>query len=119
MRLFRLEGPVVPYARHVGVGKSGHNPARYAAWRDAAAYRLRSLDALANTQPLVGDASVRIVVDRDGVTIEVDESPRRRPRGVRGDIDNLAKAVLDALVDARVITDDRHVVALSVEFADE
>jgi Holliday junction resolvase RusA-like endonuclease len=39
-----------------------------------------------------------------------------RPKGLRGDGDNYEKAVLDVLVDAGVIGDDRQVQASSWEF---
>ena len=101
------------------VTKTGRTyyPARYDAWRRAAALEVRA--QLAGADPLRGPVVLEVVI--------VHPRPKRAPRGLkawwgpgrvvkatRPDIDNGAKAVLDALDAGGLLSDDGQVVALTV-----
>ena len=64
-----------------------------------------------------GPVEVTIDFGADDFTVRVEECERVRPKGLSGDIDNLSKAVLDALQkDGGAYTDDRLVQALDARF---
>ena len=77
---------------------------RYQTWARAAGNELISQRASWNTKGIKGPVSVEINLGR--------------PR-VRRDIDNCAKAVLDLLVECRVIEDDSHVERLEIDWRGE
>ena len=109
-----VPGTPVPWARttsHVtGNGKIRRNtPTRYRGWKGAAAtlfgYTWKS------SRPHEGPIRVDVLA--------VYKLPQRKPqlpirtwRPHRPDIDNVGKAVLDALTDARLVRDDCQVVSL-------
>ena len=97
-------------------------PHRYRTWKRSAVEILAGAAGWRTFDP-ASALEVEITVYPDGVTVDL--SPTRfdlgyldRRAGLRGDIDNYAKAVLDALQDADVIADDRQIVALSVRFGE-
>ena len=84
-----LEGRVTPKARPRFTGKTTYLPEGYRQWKDGAIAQIT--DQLpAHWQPL----------ERVTATIHLHGSHR-------GDLDNLAGAILDALVQAGVVVDDR------------
>ncbi len=84
-----LVGKITPKARPRVAGGHAYLPKRYRDWKDAAIASLR--------QQLPSDW-----VPRCGVAITIAISGKQR-----GDADNIAGAVLDALVQAGVLEDDR------------
>ena len=70
--------------------------------------------------PTVSPVSLTITILSDSVEVSVNDVADRglRPRGIRGDIDNYAKAVMDAL-NGIVYDDDRRVVELVVRFGED
>jgi Holliday junction resolvase RusA-like endonuclease len=116
---FRLEGRPVPFGRHEGTGKKAHNPEEYAAWRAEQGHKLKALLKLRPPRVDLHDDPVRVHVWLEGAAVEVEvvrEVHALRPKGLRGDIDNYVKGVLDVLVDAGVVGDDRQVQAVTAEF---
>jgi Holliday junction resolvase RusA-like endonuclease len=85
---FILQGEIVPKARPRFSGGRTYLPAKYRDWKTQAIEALRAQWELG---PPIAKASVTILV--------LNQS--------RGDIDNIAGAVLDALVQAGVVQDDR------------
>lgn len=65
--------------------------------------------------PLTGPLAVDITLHGDSVVIVVDEAEKPATR-LRGDIDNYAKTVLDAL-NKKAWADDSQIVSLTVRFA--
>lgn len=92
-----------------GQGRTYHD-ADYERWLDAAAWHMTRLPKHS------GPVEVSIVVHADRFSFEVTPCERSRPTGVRGDIDNFAKAVLDAAERAGVFGNDRQVQALTIRF---
>lgn len=122
-----LRGRPMPFKRHItrvdAEGKPhGSHPPEYRQWQQIAAAKL---SAQASFGEITGPVAVEIVVSAGETRVSVVsvEGQGARPTRVTGDIDNYAKAVLDALQqgDHPVIRDDRQVVSLSVRFggADE
>lgn len=93
-------------------------PKRYQAWKDRA---VPQLQASAKLRRFPGEVAVAIDVfpDRTEVRISAIEPEDRRRQTLRGDVDNYAKAVLDALQDAGTLTDDHQVADLRVRFRPE
>lgn len=91
------------------------NPTRYRRWKADAA---QLLAVAGRYRRMHGEVTVALTVHRNGlaVTVEAVDKPLLRPEGIIGDLDNYTKAVLDALVDAGILGDDRQVVALEVVF---
>lgn len=99
-----------------GVPRS-HNPKAYREWKTEAAAKLA---AFAGYRTFTGEVSVVVDVTRGGLSIQVQgldrEDPRRSPTGLTGDVDNYAKAALDALQASAVLGDDAQVSELTVRF---
>jgi Holliday junction resolvase RusA-like endonuclease len=95
---FFLPGPVVPKARPRVTVNGTYNPENYSAWKqDAIAYFERQWAR----EPL------------SGVTVSI---LLKGKHSRRGDLDNIAGAILDALVQAEILKDDNliHVRGLTV-----
>ena len=112
-----INGRPVPFARPGHRDGRRFTPAAYKAWRGLASETMRFVGKV----PLLeGPVSVRVMVDSDRVLVEAHEldpaAGWRRPKGVRGDLDNYVKAVLDAMQDAGWIIDDRQVFEINAEF---
>lgn len=121
-----IPGVPVPFGRPVSVPDREHegrtirvNPQRYRGWRHYAADVLRLRSGRAR---YTGEVAVTVDVYPDRVRVgiaELDRDDRRRPKHLRGDLDNYGKAVLDALQTSGVIVDDRQAAALTVVFHPE
>lgn len=96
------------------VGARAHHSAAYASWKTAAA--AEAAGAWGARPPLVGPVEVRLLV-----VVRPPQTRRPRTGAAREwcerkpDVDNAAKAVLDALTDAGVWGDDAQVVRLVVD----
>lgn len=62
---------------------------------------------------MVGDISVTIVLHKDWFEVEVEPYEDDETSGLRGDIDNYAKSILDGL-NGTAFTDDRYIRQLVV-----
>ena len=104
-------GKPVPFARpgQTATGKR-YTPARYREWKTAAAWQMKG------ERHYDRPVRIRIVVRNNRIEYEFAETEQTRPKGLRGDLDNYTKAVLDAAQDAGVIEDDRQVVSIEVMF---
>ncbi len=91
-----LPGRPIAYPR-TSISPQGRRvtPARYRQWLHAAAWEIRNS---ATPRDIAGPVAAEIIVGPDAVTVEISELDDlwKRPKGVRGDIDNYAKAALDA-----------------------
>lgn len=110
-----IAGRPIAWARTATVAAGRRvTPARYAAWKSRAAELLAVAGRYGWLEPPV---AVRVVVRSDGVEITaVGQGGGERPRGITGDLDNYAKAALDALTAAGIIGDDDEVTRLEVIF---
>ena len=95
-------------------------PQRYRDWKEEAAWELKAAAMQAEGAGFDGDEPVAVTVyfDEDGATVSVTNTGARRPKGTKGDIDNLAKSVLDALQDSGLIPDDKTVHQLVAMFGE-
>ncbi|GEM_PF-3097501 len=115
-----IPGKPVPYDRAVtATSRSTGRPirvhsARYRGWRRTAADVVRIMRRRDTWDRPV---SVWIGVEADRIEVHVGPHTPTRPRALRGDLDNYAKAVLDALQQGGLIADDRLVETLTVTFA--
>jgi Holliday junction resolvase RusA-like endonuclease len=103
----KLETAGKPKARPRVTSRGTHMPPDYTEWIESAALELA---LRAGTQQF-GEQQVSIgtVFASDHVRIRIEPMDLPRPKYVRGDIDNLAGGILDALVKAAIIDDDRQV----------
>jgi Holliday junction resolvase RusA-like endonuclease len=109
-----LPGKVVPKARPRFAAGGAYLPARYRDWLESAADSLAYQDGK-RTRKVEGPTLVELIFHSDGVDIRVERLTAgwaRGPRAQRGDIDNLAGAVMDALVRAGILEDDAQVMWL-------
>ena len=124
-RIF-IPGRPVPYPRSSINPRTGRRvtPRRYRDWLRSAAWTIQQSDL---RRDLRGPVRAHITVHTDGVDVEIVELPnigeegRARPKHLRGDLDNYAKAVLDAAQfkiggGSGWIDDDRQVVRLWASF---
>jgi Holliday junction resolvase RusA-like endonuclease len=108
------------------IGRNGHHQLtedakRTKPWRERVAAGARRLTISGLSGPL--GVEVTLTVDRptshyrvDGVTLSAAgirrPYPHKRSQGIGGDVDKLARTILDALEDAGVLLDDSQVVEL-------
>ena len=105
------------YPEYSKRGQKAYYPAGYQDWLDDATMILRSVGRGLKVSP--GEkVTLRIVLGPDWFEVDIrplgDVSMRH---GLRGDVDNYAKAVMDAVAAAGLVTNDRQVEHLSVSFA--
>jgi Holliday junction resolvase RusA-like endonuclease len=86
--VFKLSGRVTPKARPRVSGKKAYLPCNYRLWRNTALIELHG-----QSKPSIPLKSASIGIQFFG--------------NHQGDLDNLAGSVLDALVEAKIILDDR------------
>lgn len=104
---------VVPKARPKVTSRGTYMPKRYAEWLEEAATYI----ALAKDH-YDGFVGVEMRFTKEGCRVDVWEIPATR-RYLRGDIDNLAGGVLDAMVKGGLIEDDRQVITLKASISYE
>lgn len=112
MRLV-IPGRPVPASRPRVTKGHAYYPRRYADWLSQASWQVR-----ASGKRVDGPVKVVLRFRRDSVEVEVLPGDAR-PSGVVADIDNLAKAALDALVAGGVLGDDSQVTGLEVSMCEE
>lgn len=108
-----IPGRPVPFQRARSQGGQRYNDPRYADWKDRAGWLMKAARVRFD-----GPVAVTVEVTAGGLGVAFSEADRVRPKGVRGDLDNYLKAVLDA-ANRIVYEDDRQVVGALVEFGDE
>lgn len=111
-----IDGRPIAFARTTNLEDGRRiTPARYRRWKSNAARQLTG----GGTFP--GEVAIKLTIFADRIELAIESLRDRtiRPKGVTGDLDNYAKAVLDALTDAQIITDDDQVAALDVVFGQE
>ena len=91
-----IPGRPIPYPRSGGSGSRRYTPSRFRDWIELAAKAIAETDGI--ELGVEGPVAVSIDVTPRGYDVELTRSTIVRPGGLRrGDIDNYAKAVLDAL----------------------
>jgi Holliday junction resolvase RusA-like endonuclease len=107
----RLVLPVKPQAASRPRVTAGHAyyPARYQSWLKVAAAEIQSRW---KGRPLEGPVHVSVFFQPDQIIVDIEEVARTHRGPIRGDLDNLLKPVLDALVRGGVLGDDRQVEGL-------
>lgn len=98
---FTVRGRPVPWERIGGTGRSSYVPARTAAWKERVGWAARQAH---RGRPVAGRVTVAIAV--------------HLMPGAAGDVDNYAKAILDAMTGV-VYLDDQQVRRLVVEVVDD
>ncbi len=104
--------PAKPKARPRG-GRSWYMPRPYMEWREQVVEAIKAEDL----KGLTGRVKVFMRFTRDDFYVEI--LPSEKGRYGNADLDNLVGGVLDALQDAQAIENDRDVVILVGQFADE
>lgn len=110
-----LPGRPVPFTRTDSAGRSGrrYTAPKYRGWLNAAAWEIRAQAG----DRLDGPVAVSVLVCPNGIGVGLSPLTERvRPVGIRGDLDNYGKAVLDALQKGHAIGDDRQVEAIRFAF---
>lgn len=115
-RTVLIPGLPIAYPRTTVSASTGQRitPARYRHWLHAAALRIA-----AGAHPTVDVAlAADVVVCSDGIAVTLRPSDVRRPRGIRGDLDNYVKSVLDAAQSfpRPWIVNDRQIVEIHATF---
>ena len=109
-----IMGKPIVWSRTATLGDGTRvNPQRYRDWKRHAK---DVLQAGAGYRTFRGEVAVDIELHPDRVTVAVEalDDERRAGTGLQGDVDNYAKAVLDALQAGEVLTDDKTVAQLTV-----
>lgn len=114
-----LPGHVVPKARPRFDGKRAYTSTRYREWLDEAIIRLRNSMKLAGAESTTEPQRLVVHVAREHTLIELTPVHGGRPKGVRGDIDNIVGSVMDALQQAGVYGNDSQVHQLEVRFIND
>jgi Holliday junction resolvase RusA-like endonuclease len=114
-----IKGRPIAWARAADRQGGRYTPEPYRSWKGTAAEVIAFM-ARFGTMP----REVSVLVDVYSNCIEVkaqslDLGDERRPKGITGDIDNYAKAVLDAMQASGVLEDDVAVAELHIRFRPE
>ena len=103
------------------MNRSGHRitPERYRTWKDITQAHL-----VMGVEKIEGPVELDLQITPEGIMCAITPSHLARVKYLRGDIDNYAKAVMDALQPPKgggrgVIEDDRQVVQLTARFVEE
>lgn len=87
----------MPYKRaRRGKGKSVYVPEEYQEWKSEVGLLIRNQMKLEQEQPAQSPGHLTIRLRRDSFQIQLLTWPPHRPKGMRGDLDNYIKAILDA-----------------------
>ncbi len=116
---FRIPWRARPKKRPRVTRRGTYMPKDYREWKSNVADYLAAV--WKPKPPLDSPVAVEIVMRSDRIEVQIIELDElwRRPKYLRGDIDNLAGGVLDAMQEAGVISDDRHVVKLRAVAAEK
>lgn len=111
-------GPPHPFARtRGGTGGARFNPEKYRTWKEAAGFIAQGIRR--GRPKLEGPVGIELVITPDGIIFEVWETAVSEARGtLRGDLDNYAKALIDALQGV-LYKNDRQVETITVRFAED
>ena len=87
-------------------------PKDFEEWRKAFGWELKKL----RPPRFNGPVSLHLAFEADGVSVTIFPYTlgEKRPKGVRGDADNLAGGVMEVLQDIEVVSNDRDVLGLNV-----
>ncbi len=108
-------GPPAPFARTRGAGAKRWNPERYRTWKEAAGTVAQGIRR--GRPKLDGPVGIELVITPAGLVFEVWDTAVPKTRGtLRGDLDNYAKAIIDALQGV-LYENDRQVETITVRFA--
>ncbi len=110
-----LPGRPVPASRPRVVDGHAYTSERYRAWKQEAAWRAHRQ----HPDTLEGPVRLEIAVYGNGVRVEIQPSHTPRPKGIRGDLDNVVKGVADALQDGLVLRNDRQVHEIVARFGED
>lgn len=109
-----IPGRPVPWARTASVNGRRMTPQAYREWKRTAEWVMK----IKGDGPIVdGPVALDLLVTSTGVEVDVSSSQTSRVKYVRGDIDNYAKAVMDA-GNGLLYSDDRQVTSLTVTFGE-
>lgn len=112
MRLV-IPGRPVPASRPRVTRGHAYYPKRYSSWLEQASWQVRACGKRV-------DGPVRLIVVFRRDSVEVDVLPGvERPSGLRFDLDNALKGVMDCLQAGGVLKDDAQVTGLEVSFGGE
>ncbi len=113
-----VTGLPVGFARTRGDGAGRYNPTRYTIWKDGAGVIAQGIRR--GRPQLEGPVGIELVVTPAGIVFEVWETavPKTRGKRLRGDLDNYAKAIIDALQGV-LYENDRQVETITVRFAED
>jgi Holliday junction resolvase RusA-like endonuclease len=103
-----------PRARKAGGFARVYNPPEYTAWKTAAA---NDLKAYWKHEPINGgfvNLAINVYFKRPKTLMRKKDPTAPIFHNKRPDADNVAKAIIDAMVDAGVMTDDKFVVQLTI-----
>ena len=113
-----IPGKPIPFTRTGQNPQTGHRyqHPEYREWKESAGWHMKADRPGPPTAP--GAIALEVKVQHDGISLWVDRiAPSHRPykQGIRGDLDNYVKAVLDA-GNGVLFEDDRQVVRLNSSF---
>lgn len=107
-----IPGKPITWGRPVDTDGRRLNPVRYRRWKSDA---VTAIQVAAGLRSFTGEVAVDIDLHPDRVEIKIGQVlSRRAGSGIQGDVDNYAKAVLDAIQEAGVIANDRDVTVMMV-----
>ncbi len=113
-----VTGLPVGFARTRGDGPGRYNPTRYTLWKQAAGTIAQGVRR--GRPKLEGPVGIELVVTAEGIVFEVWETAvsKARAKRLRGDLDNYAKALIDALQGV-LYDNDRQVETITARFAED
>lgn len=115
----KLDGHIIPKARPQFDGRNGraYHKREYSSWLEDAGWQVA---AQRKGRRHEGPIKVTIVLNGQTAAVRIAElDADQRPKGVRGDLDNIAGSILDALQTGGIISNDSQVATLEAWFWDD
>ena len=109
----KIKPRALPAAR-AKAGQKGYRPRPYQKWAAEVVAELRRI--WKNRKPLEGPLQLKAALGRGSFTIWIDPLEESTRPGLKGDVDNYCKAILDCVTQAGIIGDDRQVEVLEARF---
>ncbi len=111
-KMIYLPVPAKPKARPIVTSNGTYMPKDYEAWKESMGWALKEAGIKGDSYP--GSVRFEMICTPHGMWIELRPTSVVRPKGIRGDIDNLAGGVLDALQENELMKNDSQVTEMAI-----
>jgi Holliday junction resolvase RusA-like endonuclease len=118
MHAFEVPIKPKPFHRVWSNGTQRFNSPSYTEWKTQVGWLIKAAMTKGRVERFDGPVSLAVVVGPESFVVWIRSADEPRPRGLKGDLDNYVKAILDA-ANQVLFADDVQVVTVAARFIDE